>query len=181
MTQLVAPTEFVVEPLDAGTLPAPDKEALLAFQKKTGELQRALFGANEAAKEAEERVKYVKATIENTPALDHALWEQARSLELRLKDLREKMVGDRTKTSRMEPDMPGIASRVNQVVYGHWSSTSAATDTHRKQYEIAAKQFGEILDDLRAAIEVDLVALEQQLEDADAPWTPGRGVPDWEE
>jgi hypothetical protein len=178
-TQLVEPTEFVVEPLGYGSLPSADKAAVLAFQKKTGELQRAMFGANEAAKEAAKRIKYIKSTIEKTPTLDPGIREEARDLELRLKDLREQLTGDPTKPRRSEPAMDGLMRRVNQVVYGHWSTTYGPTETHKKNYDIAAELFEEILDDLRQVIEVDLVALENKLEDAGAPWTPGRGVPNW--
>ncbi|MFQ5641040.1 MAG: glycosyl hydrolase, partial [bacterium] len=179
LTQLVPPTGFEVEPLGHGSLPPADKEAVLAFQKLTGELQRAVMGASAAAGEAANRIKYIKNTIEKTPGLAPALREEARGLELRLLDLRERISGDPTKRRRSEPAMRGIRSRINQIVRGHWSSTSAPTQTHRKNYDIAAAEFSEILEELRTLVEVDLVALEQKLEDAGAPWTPGRGVPKW--
>ncbi len=71
-------------------------------------------------------------------------------------------------------------SRIRQIVFGHWSSTSAPTATHRQNYETAAAEFSEMLDDLRALVESDLVALEEKLEAAGAPWTPGRAIPRWQ-
>ena len=68
--------------------------------------------------------------------------------------------------------------RVQQVVSGHWSSTSEATQTHRREYDIAAAQFGPVLEKLRTLIEVDLASVESLAEAAGAPWTPGR-VPEW--
>jgi hypothetical protein len=178
-TELVTPTEFVVEPLGYGSLPAADKAAVLEFQKKTGELQRAVFGANEAAKEAAKRIKYIKSTIEKTPSLDPALREEARAIELQLMDLQEQITGDPTKSRRSEPSMRSLTSRINSIVYGHWSTTYGPTETHKRNYDIAAELFEEMLEDLRRVIEVDLVSLENKLEDAGAPWTPGRGVPNW--
>ncbi len=70
-------------------------------------------------------------------------------------------------------------SRIRQIVFGHWSSTSAPTATHRQNYETAA-EFSEMLDDLRALVEGDLVALEEKLEAVGAPWTPGRAIPRWQ-
>ncbi|UCG53249.1 MAG: glycosyl hydrolase, partial [Candidatus Latescibacterota bacterium] len=179
-TQIVAPTEFEVEPLGRSLLSPPDREAVLAFQRKTGELQRAVFGADAAANEAAERIGYIKNVVEKTPGLDSVLRERARSLELELMDLRERITGDPTKSKRNEPAMRSIISRINQIVKGHWSTTSGPTKTHRKNYEIAAGEFEEILGELRRLIEHDLVALEEELEAAGAPWTPGRGVPKWE-
>ncbi len=177
--QLVGPTTFQVETLGLETLPAEDRDELLAFQQKTGELQRAVMGTNEAAKEAEERLKYIEKTIETTPSLDLALLSEVREMQLRLLDLREAITGDPTKSRRHEPAMDGILSRIGQIVWGHWSSTSPATETFRKNYEIAAQEFTEIIGDLRTLIETDLPALEARLEQAGAPWTPGRGVPEW--
>jgi hypothetical protein len=179
LTQLIEPTEFVVEPLGQSALPPADRAATLAFQRETAELQRAAWGAYEATEEAADRIDYIKKTIEQMPMLSPDLRQEARTLELRLLDLREKLTGDPTKSRRHEPALGGILDRVNQIVYGHWASTSAPTQTARKNYDIAAAEFGEILDDLRQLVETDLVALEQQLEDAGAPWTPGRGVPQW--
>jgi photosystem II stability/assembly factor-like uncharacterized protein len=178
-TQLVPPTPFVVEPLGRPSLPPADREALLAFQRQTGELQRAVMGASRAAQEAAERISYIKRAIEVSPNVDLALRDEARALELRLMDLREALNGDPTKRRRSEPELPGIVSRVNQIVYGHWSSTSAPTETHRRSYDIASEQFGAVAGDLRQLIDVDLPHFEQQLEEAGVPWTPGRGVPQW--
>jgi photosystem II stability/assembly factor-like uncharacterized protein len=178
-TALAGPVEFEVAPLGEPTLPPADRAAVLAFARDTGELQRAVFGANEAAKEAANRLKYIKSTIVNTPGLDPALLADVREMELRLTDLREELTGDPTMRKRSEPAMPGITSRINSIVYGFWGTTSAPTSTHRRSYEIASQQFGDLVDQLKQLIEADLPALEAQLEAAGAPWTPGRGIPDW--
>ena len=47
-TELVPPTAFEVEPLNLATLPPPDREAVMAFARQTGELQRAALGTLEA-------------------------------------------------------------------------------------------------------------------------------------
>ncbi len=179
-TELVPPTPFEVQPLGLPTLPPADREAILAFQRQTGRLQRAVMGAGAAAAEAANRITYIKRTIETTPGLDANLREEARALELQLMDLRERFSGDRTLPRRSESAPPGIMSRIRQIVRGHWSSTSAPTATHRRNYEIAAAEFSEMLDELRALVESDLVALEEKLEAAGAPWTPGRAIPRWQ-
>jgi len=42
--------------------------------------------------------------------------------------------------------------------------------------EIAEEEFGPILQRLKKLVNVDLEDLEQKLEDADAPYTPGRAI-----
>jgi photosystem II stability/assembly factor-like uncharacterized protein len=178
-TVLAGPVQFEVAPLGEPSLPPADRAAVLAFARETGELQRAVFGANEAAKEAAHRIEYIKYTIEKAPGLDPALLATARDLELRLTDLREALTGDPTMRRRMEPAMPGIVSRINQIVRGFWGTTSAPTTTHRRNYEIASTEYAGLVEQLRQLIEADLPALEAELEAAGAPWTPGRGIPDW--
>ncbi|MGH7540209.1 MAG: WD40/YVTN/BNR-like repeat-containing protein [Gemmatimonadota bacterium] len=177
--ELVAPVRFTVEPIGQHAIPPQDRAQVLAFQRQTGALQRAVMGTAEAAEAAAERLELIKRAVEETPAADRALRDEARRLELRLTDLREALNGDPTRARRAEPAMPGIIDRVNQVVFGHWRVTHGPTATHRRQYEIAAEQFTEVHDDLRQLIETDLPALEERLEAAGAPWTPGRGVPSW--
>jgi photosystem II stability/assembly factor-like uncharacterized protein len=178
-TELAGPVSFQVEPLGLGTLPQPDRDELLTFQKRTGELQRAVMGANRAASDGLERIQRIQQAIEMWPGAEPALYQEARALELRLTDLREALVGDPTRSSRSEPAMPGILDRVQTIVFGHWSSTSGPTATHRSNLEIAEAEFGEVVDDLRAALEQQLPDLERRLDEAGAPWTPGRPIPSW--
>ena len=65
-----------------------------------------------------------------------------------------------------------------RITDGHWA-TSALTNSHRKNYEIAAAEFEEALKALRPLLEHDLPALHETLEAAGAPWSPGRRLPKW--
>ncbi len=177
-TPLGTPQTFSAEPLNIATLPAADRAALLAFQQKTARLQRAALGAENVADEAQTRLNYVKRALLDTPGADPALLQEALALENRLKDLQTRLSGDRVIASRNEPTPPAIVDRVQGIVYGHWASTSTPTQTHRDAYQIAADEFGAVLEGLRVLIEVDLKSLEDRLESAGAPWTPGR-VPRW--
>ncbi len=179
MTTIAGPVDFEVAPVGEPSLPPADRESVLAFAKQTRELQRAVFGANEVVKEAANRVRYIKQTIEKTPGLDPSFLGWARDLELRLADLGEQFRGDPTTSDRSEPAMPGIMDRINQIIWGLWGTTSAPTATHRKNFEIASEAFAIAATDLRQIVDTDLPALERELESAGAPWTPGRGVPDW--
>jgi hypothetical protein len=180
LTPLGEPQNFETMPLGMATLAAADREELLAFQQKAGRLQRAVLGANEVARETAVELQHVKKAITETPEADPAMMEEVRALELRLADIQTELTGDRTISRRSEPTVPSIVRRVNRSVEAHWSSTSAATKTHQRNYEIAATAFTEVLADLRQLVEIDLRSLEERLEAAGAPWTPGRGVPDWE-
>jgi len=169
---------FDVVPLHLGKLPPADRTATLAFQKETARLQRAALGAQRAADEAATRIAFLLTALRDTPAADPALAAEARDLRERLADLRLDLEGDPTIARRNEPTPPSILDRVQQVVSGTWSSTSAPTATHRDNLRIASERFDAWLPGLTALLEVDLSGLEARAEAAGAPWTPGR-IPRW--
>ena len=179
VAELVAPTPFEVEPLNFATLSPPDREAIIAFAKQTGELQRAALGSLEALNDGLSQLALIKRVIEQTPSVPLNLRQDARKLELKLLDLRERFTGDPTRPRRNEPAMPGLIDRIETIIGGHWSTTSAPTASHRKNYEIAAAEFEDALKALHPLLDHDLPALHAALEAAGAPWAPGRKLPNW--
>jgi photosystem II stability/assembly factor-like uncharacterized protein len=178
-TELVGPTPFVVEPLNFATLPPSDRTAILTFAKQTGELQRAALGCLEALNDGLSQVTNIKRIIERTPSLSLKLRHDARALELKLIDVRERFTGDPTKSRRFEPAPEGLIARIETIIAGHWTTTSGPTASHRQNYEIAAGEFEAALTALRPLLEHDLPALHETLEAAGAPWAPGRKLPKW--
>jgi photosystem II stability/assembly factor-like uncharacterized protein len=172
---LAGPQPLVVESLNLASLPEKDKSALLAFQAKAGELQRAMMGAGAAAEDALNNLKYIRKALLDTPKADPKLAEAARTIEKRIQDQVAVLFGDRTKGMRSEPTVPSLMERVTAQL----DSTGPITATARRGYEIAADGFEKLLEEMRRAIDVDLKKLQGDLEAAGAPWTPGRGVPVW--
>jgi photosystem II stability/assembly factor-like uncharacterized protein len=175
LTPLAEPRAFVVESLNLAGLPEKDRTALLDFQKKAGELQRAMMGAGAAAEDALKNLQFIKKTLLDAPKADPKLAETARSIEKRLQDQIAVLWGDRTKARRSEPTTPSLMDRVSAQL----DATGPITATARRGYEIAADGFEKLLEEMRATIEGDLKKLQDELEAAGAPWTPGRGVPVW--
>jgi len=174
-TTLAGPQAVVVESLGMASLPEKDKAALLAFQKKAGELQRAMMGAGAAAEDALKNLRYVKKALLDTPKADPKLAEAARAIEKRIQDELLVLFGDRTRGMRSEPTEPSLMERVMAQL----DATGPITATAKRGYEIAAEGFEKLLAEIRQTIEVDLKKLQSDLEAAGAPWTPGRGVPVW--
>jgi hypothetical protein len=175
---LGGPQAFEAEALGTASLPAADRAQLLAFQQKTARLQRATLGAVQAAGEAKKRLDHLKKALEDTPRADAKLMDEARGLEGRLRGVQLALSGGDARERYNEPTLPSISDRVQRVVSGHWTTTSAPTHTQRRQYDIAAEQLEGALKALTQLVETDLRALEDKAETAGAPWTPGR-VPRW--
>lgn len=175
-TPVGTPQAFEVYPLEGGAARSP---AVLAFQQQTWQLQRAVLGANAAASEVMAQVQALKRAIQDTPGLDGGLSAEVRGIETRLRDIQEALNGDPTVSRRQESAPPSLSSRLSRIAGGVWSGTLGdVTDTHQRQYEIVAAEFGGILERLRALVEVDLKRLEDAAEAAGVPWTSGR-LPRW--
>jgi photosystem II stability/assembly factor-like uncharacterized protein len=179
LTPFGTPQPFEVESLGLQTLKAEDAADLLAFQRKTARLQRAVLGAVEAAEEAQTRLKAAKKAIDDTPGADPALGIEARRIERALDDLLITLSRDRVLASRYEPAPMTTRERVQAIVNTQWSATVAPTGTSRKAYADAADAFEQQLGTLRTLLDTDLRALEAAMEKAGAPWTPGR-LPVWQ-
>jgi hypothetical protein len=98
-------------------------------------------------------------------------------MELELMDIMEAFNGDPTKPRRNEPALPGIQGRVRTMMSGAMASTHGATNTHRRQYEIATEQFDDVVGKLQDLVEIKIPELNQKLDEAGAAWTPGRKIP----
>jgi photosystem II stability/assembly factor-like uncharacterized protein len=177
LTPLGQPQSFAVEPVTYADVPAKDRAAELAFERKVSRLQRAVLGAVKSAEEAEHRLELIDKALLDTPAPDARWAADARQLRLRLKDLYEKIEGDKVIAEHNEPAPPAILQRLETSIA--WGNMTAPTHTQEEAYRIAGQEFGPVLDGLRQLVEVDLKRLEEQLESAGAPWTPGR-VPHWQ-
>jgi photosystem II stability/assembly factor-like uncharacterized protein len=177
-TELAGPQTFKAVVLENTTLPAKDRKALIEFHKKVKELSRSEQGAVRLANDVAKRIKYIKVALHNTPNAPPELMNQALTLEQQLKDILRALIGDRTISKRSGSQPPSISYRVGRIIYGTWRSTSAPTQTQREQYRIASEEFEPQLAKLKQLVEVDMKKLEKAMEEAGAPWTPGR-VPAW--
>lgn len=178
LAQIGEPQTFIVKSLDNSPEITADRGALLAFQQKTADLRRAVDGANGFIGEMRSRISHLGKAIERTGTATEAHKQELTAINDALRAVRVMMTGDRTVLSRNEPAPMSISGRVGSIVFGHWESQAPATGLHQRAYDIAAQEFAVALSDLRA-IDARLGALETALDEAGAPWTPGR-LPSWQ-
>jgi photosystem II stability/assembly factor-like uncharacterized protein len=178
VTEMTEPQAFEVVPLELATFAAEDRAEVLAFRRKVADLNRAVQGALRVADEVERRIEHIRQAIVDTPAADLALIANVDEIQHRLDKILRELRGDRTLRKYREPAPSSIRSRVSRIVHGQWNVTSAPTQTQREAYRQAGEAFAEVLEELRVLMEEDLVRIEEKLEAAGAPWTPGR-IPIW--
>ena len=179
VTQLVPPVEFTIEPIGWGEMSAGNQLATGAFNQQLAQLQNAVMGAYRIAQETRQQLEAIKQLADSAPQVTPDHLAKARELEMRLMDIMEAFSGDPTRPQRNEPGLQGILGRLQTAIRGSWGSISGPTQTHHRQFEIAVSQFNEALNQLKQVVEQDVPALYEQLDQAGAPWTPGRKLPAW--
>ncbi len=178
ITALAVPEQFEVVPLDAITQTAQERAQSVAFQQKVARLRGAVEGALRTAGEVRTRLTHLRKALIDTPAADPALLARIDALDKQLNKLLVRLRGDDTRNKRMEPTPPSISARINDVAWNQWYTTTGPTQTQQDAYRYAGTEFAEVLSELRRLVETDLKRLEAELEQAGAPWTPGR-IPQW--
>lgn len=158
------------------SLPRQDRDTVLRFYMTAFELQRSVRGTNGKVDETLNQLAQIKAALRSSEKGDTELFEEARRLELKLKDVSTLLVGRTVKSRHSEPDRLSIMNRVNSALSTS-GSTHGPTQTHRRDYQIAREEFEAVLGQIRESIEADFAGLQRDLEAAGLPWTSGRPIP----
>ncbi|MHC4435435.1 MAG: hypothetical protein ACYTBS_26700 [Planctomycetota bacterium] len=174
------PQTVEVVPMLAASLPVQNRSAVLQFYMTASELARAIRGTNGRLDEVLSQLAEIKRALKQSPRGGEELLEQARRLELKLKDIRESLTGGTVLSRYNEPDRISVANRVNSAMSGA-GSTYGPTKTQRADYQIAKEQFEAELGQVKRLIEGDFVNLQRNLDAAGVPWTSGRPIPQLKE
>jgi photosystem II stability/assembly factor-like uncharacterized protein len=174
ITDLSGPEKFAVNVLPGSTLPANDRPALVAWQRKAAELQRSVQAASALLTDANNRTKHLKEAIMSVAKPSQEFVKDVLSLEEKLRGVQKKMNGDRVADQLNVDTPPSITSRLFSAIYDGYGTTSEPTATMKEQLQIAGEEFDVALTDLKNTIANELKNLEQKLEAAGAPYTPGR-------
>ncbi|MFP4489431.1 MAG: hypothetical protein ACLFN1_09025, partial [Bacteroidales bacterium] len=166
------PQQFSVKAVP-NTSPGADFNAIAEFKEKTSELYRQIMSAGRKLGEAGERIRYMKAALLKTPKASPELFAELDQLEQNLAELQKRLYGDPVRQGLNEATAPSINSRVGKVVSGHWETRQNPTATHKRNIEIAEKDFSAFRDDLDEYFRA-LEEYEAALDKAGAPYTPGR-------
>ncbi|MFP5264216.1 MAG: VPS10 domain-containing protein [Blastocatellia bacterium] len=180
LVPLSSPQEFTVYVEGQAQMNPADRALLVEFQQKVARLQRAVTGAVETANQLKTRLGLIKRALQETPAADAKLSQDATAIERRTNDILRALRGDVAARARNENTLPSISDRVGTIVGDQRMSTSRPTQTQTDHYAIASKDFEQVLAQLRTLVEGDLARLEKAMEEAGAPWTPGR-IPEWKD
>lgn len=172
---LAGPAEFNAVVLNNATLPAEKRETLVAFQNQITELIIVMNGAGQYMEELESKIATVRQTIHNTPGMPYELGAETKVLAEKLDDLVFQMDGVEAVASWEEvpPAIMPLSNRIQSIAWGMWGSTSEPTQTMQDNYAIIVEELPQIITKLKE-MDAEMKVIEQKLEKAGAPWTPGR-------
>ena len=173
LTELSGPRSFTVKSLPQSPETSTSPEAVLAFQRKAGELYGAVKGAVAHSAEMTNRIDHLKVAIAATTGATESDAQALRAIEARLADVSVELSGDTTVSSRNEATAWSISQRSSIVYQWLLGTRSAVPAQFEESYAIAESEFASAKEALRS-ISNDLSALETRLAKLGAPWTPGR-------
>lgn len=171
-TQLGEAVAFELKALNNTTLPARNREELVAFQRKVLNLSRALQGAQRTLGEVSNQLRHIEEAIKRTEVDQKSLMAEMRAIEKEVREIRYELNGDPVASTLDIDQPPSVSNRVGFMVYEAFHSTSTPTKTHQDSYRIADEEFRPLLARLKKVVNEDLKALQMKLEKAGAPYTP---------
>jgi photosystem II stability/assembly factor-like uncharacterized protein len=173
--QLAGPVEFTAKVLNNSTLTDTDRNALVAFQQQIAELYRVMDGTDEYFDDLKKKTTYIQQAIVQTNGATIDMKNKAQKIQEDLDAIEFLFEGTPAKASSEEvpPEIMSFSSRLQEVVWGMWSTTSAPTASMKMNYEILVEEFPKALDKLKNIGEqIDL--LNDELDQLKASYTPGR-------
>jgi photosystem II stability/assembly factor-like uncharacterized protein len=173
---LSSPVKFNVVPLNNTTLPAENREQLVQFQVKANELARSIRGAEGLLNDMIRKTENIKNAVISSQEAPFELLAKADVISGRLKDLSLlfRRSSDMPSVEETPPSRVTFNERLGVLGYTHWRSTSAITRNEHNAYDILIAEFPPVLEEIKKIYTVDLKNLEDELENFNVPWTPGR-------
>ena len=171
--ELSEPQAFTLRLLNNSSEIASDREALLTAQAKAGDLYRRVQGASRSYDELVSRVKHLKQAMVETVDSSEQQAQKVRALNETLVDASLLLNGDRTISSRQEPVPWSVVGRTSFIYGSIVNSQFKVSGNHLSSLAIAESEYQRVAA-MMQEVDTGLTALETELEQLKAPWTPGR-------
>ena len=177
-TEMVPAQSFKIVPLNNTTLPVTNRTEVMAFHRKLSKLRRALSSANNLRRELQNKVRHMRVAVINAPNAPIKTLEDIRKVDKQLRNISRTLNGDYSLSRRQFETPPSVAGRIGTVNYQLSNTTAPPTQTHQQNLKIAQEDFAKVFAQLKKIVNEDVKRIEKALENAGAPYTPGR-MPQW--
>ncbi|MEL6797113.1 MAG: hypothetical protein AAFO89_09870, partial [Planctomycetota bacterium] len=166
---------FEVVPMhDGGVLAGATPSELASFNQELATLQRSAASVRSTLGETERRLNAMAKVLDRSIADDTELAGDVRTLARRIAHMQERLSGHPRRALANDQGPVSISRRLSVVQLGTTYATHGPTPTHRESFDIASRALHEIRAELSDMIRTKIPAIEERLDDAGVPWTPGR-------
>ena len=179
--QLAGPVDFITKPLENTTLPAVNRQAVIAFHQKVADLTRIMQGTEEYAYNLNNKVLSILQAINSTPAAPPDLQKKARDIQVQLDVILNQKFNRQSARPSDEENPPApvtLNQRLGKLSWISFGSTGDPTQTQRDAYSILLDEFPPVYEQVKQIGETEVPQLEKAMESIGAPVTPGR-LPEW--
>ena len=107
---------------------------------------------------------------------DANLRAQAHHIERRAKLLKDRVAGNEARGFMGDPGPVPINRRLQIASFGPNANVYGPTATQEQSVDIAEKQLGQATQEMQQ-LNADMRTLEEALDEAGVPWSPGRTMP----
>ncbi|MCK5784265.1 MAG: hypothetical protein KAH06_07445, partial [Desulfobacterales bacterium] len=172
---LSEPVEFRAKVLENTTLPAENREELVAFFSDVSDLWRVMNDIEKHQQELTTKIEYIRQALQQAHVATLEMKNEAKQLKEELDDITFLFEGTPAQASWEEvpPEQMPLENRLGAILWASWQSTSAPTATQKMNYEILIEAIPPVLEQL-SEIGTKLNKLDDELDKLKAPYTPGR-------
>lgn len=174
VTPVGEPVAFEVRALGGGALPGADPVQVARFHAELEEVGRRVSAQRARLAELHERCVAMESVLRRTPAAEEELRAAVRELRVRVEELQRRLDGDPRLAERNEAGPVSVESRLFHADLGVKYSTYGPTPAHRASLALARDGAAEVAAEVARIRAEDLPRLDAALEEAGAPWSPGR-------
>jgi photosystem II stability/assembly factor-like uncharacterized protein len=171
--QLTERTAFNIKTLNQSSMPLPDQQKLIAFNKELSEFRRIVHGSADYFGYLKERMKYLKQGIIKGSTNSLSLLPEVAAFDKKAIELDIKLNGDASLAKREFESLPGFVGSLETIVGNSWGQSLGVTPNHEEKFAALKANFKPLY---ASIVELkDLVeSLELKAEDIKMPATTGR-------
>jgi photosystem II stability/assembly factor-like uncharacterized protein len=166
---------FEVVPVRDPTFAPNTQEQRVVFESEVYELTRAVDGTHKAIDAVLAELDAVEDVLPRTRD-EGGLFARVDALRKGLAAQRDRLVGRPTDRTFRNPEVVTVQSRLWHAGFRTMLNAHGPTPAQRESLAIARSTYDQIVAQLQRLVDGDYTALKQALDDAKAPWTPGRGI-----
>jgi photosystem II stability/assembly factor-like uncharacterized protein len=172
------PVDFNVVKLNNSSIKLENQELLYTYLKDLNETIQTYSSTYRSIKELQNKIVYIKQTLVTNTMAGIELNAKITIVDKELKDLFFALEGEQAKASYEElpPHELPVGHRLENLSWGRYGSLSDVTETEKMQFKVVNDDLIYILLKLKTITEKSIPEIERELDQINAPWTPGRTI-----